>query len=100
MNIQEIKETVQSSHINFFIGAGLSAPFLPLLGDIETRLSNETKKTERIKIKKEYFEKVMIPNLDVVSGQIDATSKFGIITFSKYSFFFFFGKHFAFTLGP
>jgi|SRR3989338_462507 len=75
MNIQEIKETVQSSHINFFIGAGLSAPFLPLLGDIETRLSKETKKAERIKIKKEYFEKVMVPNLDVVSGQIDASKQ-------------------------
>lgn len=72
MNIQEIKEAVQSSHINFLIGAGLSSPFLPLLGDIETRLSNETKKAERIKIKKEYFEKVMVPNLEIVSGQVDA----------------------------
>lgn len=75
MNIQEIKEVVQSSHINFLIGAGLSTPFLPLLGDIETRLSNETKKAERIKIKKEYFEKVMIPNLDVASGNIDTAKR-------------------------
>lgn len=73
MNIQEMKEAVQSSHLNFLIGAGLSTPFLPLLSDIETRLSNETKKVERIKIKKEYFEKVMAPNLEIVTGKIDGT---------------------------
>ncbi len=71
MNIQEIKEVVQSSHLNFLIGAGLSTPFLPLLGDIETRLSSETKKEERTKIKKEYFEKVMMPNLEIVGGKIN-----------------------------
>lgn len=75
MNIQEIKEAIQSSHINFLFGAGLSNPFLPLLGDIETRLSSETRKSERIKIKKEYFEKIMMPNLDVISGNIDATKQ-------------------------
>jgi len=75
MNIQEIKEAVQSSHLNFLIGAGLSTPFLPLLGDIENRLSNETKKEERIKIKKEYFEKVMAPNLEIVAGKIDSSGQ-------------------------
>jgi len=75
MNIQEIKEVVQSSHLNFLIGAGLSTPFLPLLGDIETRLSSETKKEERTKIKKEYFEKVMMPNLEIVGGKINAGKK-------------------------
>ena len=75
MNIQEIKEVVQSSHLNFLIGAGLSTPFLPLLGDIETRLSNETKSAERTKIKKEYFEKVMMPNLEIVSDKINAGKK-------------------------
>ena len=71
MNIQEIKESVQSSHINFLFGAGLSTPFLPLLGDIEARLSTEKKKNEIIKIKKEYFEKVMMPNLDVIANTIE-----------------------------
>lgn len=75
MNIQEIKETIQSSHVNFLIGAGLSTPFLPLLGDIEIRLSSEKKKAERIKIKKEYFEKVMSPNLDVVANQVETTKQ-------------------------
>jgi len=69
--IQEIKEVIQSSHINFLFGAGVSNHFLPLLGDIETRLSSEKKEDERIKIKKEYFEKVMLPNLEVVNGNIN-----------------------------
>jgi len=47
--IQEIKEVIQSSHVNFLFGAGVSNPFLPLLGDIETRLSGEKKEEERIK---------------------------------------------------
>ncbi len=75
MNVQEIKEAVQSSHLNFLIGAGLSTPFLPLLGDIETKLSSETKKATRIKIKKEYFKKVMIPNLQVVANKISPSKK-------------------------
>jgi hypothetical protein len=70
--LQEIKEAIQSSHVNFLIGAGLSTPFLPLLGDIETRLTTEKKNLERIKIKKEYFEKVMMPNLDVIQNTIAA----------------------------
>lgn len=72
--IQEIKDVVQSSHVNFLFGAGLSNPYLPLLGDIETRLSSEKKTADRIKIKKEYFEKVMLPNLEIISGNIN-TSK-------------------------
>lgn len=75
LNMNELKEVVQSSHINFLIGSGLSTPFLPLLGDIETRLSYETKKTERTKIKKEYFEKVMIPNLDIVADEIEESKQ-------------------------
>ena len=77
MNNQEIKETVQSSHLNFLIGAGLSTPFLPLLGDIETRLSNETRKAERIKIKKEYFQKVMMPNLEIVTDKVETSKQSG-----------------------
>jgi len=33
--IQELLEIIQSSNINFLFGAGISTPFLPLLGDIE-----------------------------------------------------------------
>ncbi|MFA6554280.1 MAG: SIR2 family protein [Candidatus Paceibacterota bacterium] len=81
MKPQEIKEAIQSSHINVLVGAGLSTPFLPILGDIETRLSSEKKKSERVKIKKEYFERVIIPNLEIISksiakkGDFDTTCK-------------------------
>jgi hypothetical protein len=73
--LQEIKEAIQSSHVNFLIGAGLSTPYLPLLGDIETKLTMEKKNSERIKIKKEYFEKVMAPNLDIMQNTVDATKQ-------------------------
>jgi len=33
--LQEIKEIIQSSNINFLFRAGVSSPFLPLLGNIE-----------------------------------------------------------------
>lgn len=89
MNIQEIKEVIQSSHLNFLVGAGLSNPFLPLLSDIENRLSKETKKVERIKIKKEYFKKVMIPNLDIVFDNIDASRRSDFeLTHKAYKNFF------------
>lgn len=89
MNIQEIKEIIQSSHINFLVGAGLSTPYLSLLGDIESRLSSETKRSERIKIKKEYFQNVMLPNLDIVEDTIPTTSKNSFdSTFKAYKDFF------------
>ncbi|MCX6739616.1 MAG: SIR2 family protein [Candidatus Parcubacteria bacterium] len=73
--IQEIREGLQSSHVNFLFGAGLSTPYLPLLGDIEIRLSRERKSAERIKIKKEYFEKVMIPNLEIINNDITSSKQ-------------------------
>lgn len=69
MDIKEIKETVQSSHLNFLLGSGSSTPFLPVLGDIEARLSTVIHTTEKVKIKKEYFQKVMIPNLEIITGK-------------------------------
>jgi NAD-dependent SIR2 family protein deacetylase len=68
---KEIEEVIQSSHINFLFGAGVSHPFLPLLGDIETRLSGDKNEDERRNIKKEYFEKVMSPNIEVVNKNAD-----------------------------
>ncbi len=89
MNIQEIKETIQSSHINFLIGAGLSTPFLPLLGDIESRLSKESNKTRRILIEKEYLQNVILPNIDVISKQIVVSKQDDYnVTINSYKKFF------------
>ena len=39
MNLDKLKNIIQSSHINFLFGAGLSCPYLKTLGDIETWLT-------------------------------------------------------------
>lgn len=66
MNKQEIKEIIQSSNLNFLFGAGLSTPFLPLLNDIEKNLTKEVTEEKRIPIYREYFEKIMLPNLKII----------------------------------
>lgn len=67
--LQEIKEIIQSSHINFLFGSGVSSPFLPLLGNIESDINtaienNDLKK--QVDGYKTYLEKVMLPNKNVV----------------------------------
>ena len=39
---KEVKELFQSGHINFLIGSGCSMNFLSTLGDIETKMNNES----------------------------------------------------------
>lgn len=44
MLIQELRYIIQSAHINFLYGSGLSLPYLSTLGNIETyltRLNND-----------------------------------------------------------
>lgn len=85
----EIKEIIESSNINFLIGAGLSDPFLPLLNTIEARLTAEQDETKRIPIYKEYFEKVMCPNLDIIDNTVDKTQGSNFqITYKRYKDFF------------
>ena len=60
---KDIKKTIASANINFLIGAGLSFPFLEILKDIESRLEAETEGNE---VKKEYFEKCIQGNLDIL----------------------------------
>lgn len=89
MNKQEMKEIIQSSNLNFLFGAGLSTPFLPLLNDIETRLTKENDTAKKVPIYREYFEKIMIPNLSIVDNSIDKseTSNFQK-TYKNYKKFF------------
>ena len=88
-NIQEMKEIIQSSHLNFLVGAGVSSPFLPLLNDVEIRLSKETDEAKKIKIYKEYFKGAMLPNKDVIDGSVkrEDGSSFKI-TYDSYATFF------------
>ncbi len=73
MNIEYLKEAIESSNINFLIGSGLSRPYLPTLGAIETQLEMldshfESGNDEFLLIKgsiyKKYFEGVMIKNIE------------------------------------
>jgi hypothetical protein len=65
-----IKKTIASANINFLIGAGLSAPFLELLGDIESRLTAVTEPDERTQIKQEYFHKSISKNSELITSSL------------------------------
>ncbi len=74
--IQEISEIIQSSHINFLTGAGCSYPFLPLLGNIEKDLNEALNIADKEIKYKEYFSKVMLPNKDVLRGNLSTNTDF------------------------
>lgn len=71
---KEIKEKInkiaETSHINFLFGVGTSAPFIPIIPEIEKKLniaqeSNNMK--EVIRLKREFFSSVMAPCLNIKS---------------------------------
>ena len=76
--MNDLRDIVQDCNINFLIGAGLSSPYLSLLGNIEkllTELSNMkeqekvTKNQEKIiraSFYKEIFDKVIVKNIDLL----------------------------------
>ena len=83
MDANDLKNFIQSANINFLIGSGLSMPYLTTLGDIEknleslsTRVDLSPKERDLIKasIFREYFKKVMLPNLD-----ISDRGKYGVV---------------------
>ena len=74
MDANDLKNFIQSANINFLIGSGLSMPYLTTLGGIEknlgalsarTDLSQEACDLIKASIFKEYFKKVMLPNLNI-----------------------------------
>lgn len=74
MTLDKLKNIIQSSHINFLFGAGLSRPYLTTLGNIETWLTecatieNESvRKITEDNLKINYVEGVMKPCLDAIS---------------------------------
>ena len=84
MRIETIKYYIQSANINFLYGSGLSRPFLAVLGNIEkwlTELHEERQKNgKKVKydiveasILKQYFETVMLPNVNPVGPDYEIT---------------------------
>ena len=71
MEINTLKDFVQSGNINFLIGSGLSCPYLTTLKNIERQLSDvkniDVDKQDIVTavLYREYFEKVMLPNREV-----------------------------------
>lgn len=71
MKIEKLKDLIQSCHINFMIGSGISRPYLSTLNNIEKLLTDlfsqdnlDNNVYDRIKasIYKVYFSEVMWPN--------------------------------------
>ncbi|PCH69463.1 MAG: hypothetical protein COC06_07315 [Bacteroidales bacterium] len=71
MRIEKLKDLIQSCHINFMLGSGISRPYLSTLNNIETLLTDLSQQKDldldvydRIKasIYKVYFTEVMWPN--------------------------------------
>ncbi len=83
--VQKIKDILQSSSLNFLIGAGLSTPFLPPLKDIESRMNKASTEIEKYKICMEYFELVMLPNKRILDGTLEnVEDEFGLTESAKY----------------
>lgn len=74
MTIDVLKKYIQSSHINFLYGSGLSRPYLATLGNIEIwltklseDLSNQTyRKVMEASLYKAYCDGVILRNLFLV----------------------------------
>lgn len=75
MNIDQIKNTIQSAHLNFLLGSGVSRPYLDTLGSIEIWLTelSDSPSGDNIKntivkcsILNEYLIGVILPNLEEV----------------------------------
>lgn len=74
LTVERLRTIIQDSHINFLFGAGTSAPYFELLGDIEIALTQlaesdtgkpETKLT-RASLQGYFFEKVLLPNIPLL----------------------------------
>jgi hypothetical protein len=75
-----LKNTIQDCNLNFLLGSGLSCPFLRVLGNIETLLTevegaaiDETqRKIIKTSLYKKYFDEIIAKNLEVLAGGIAA----------------------------
>lgn len=77
--MKKIKKTIDSANLNFLLGAGVSTPFLEILGNIEKDLTKaekiidiDKKKKIIFDLRKRYFTKSMFGNLKIIKNETDA----------------------------
>ena len=78
MNIDKLKNIVQDCNINFLFGSGMSAPYLNVLGSIETFLTiaseiedEKKKKIIKASLYKLYFDGVIEKNVKILANEPD-----------------------------
>ena len=80
LTVERLRTIIQDSHINFLIGAGTSAPYFELLGDIEVALTkigepdeeNPAAQVARASLQGYFFEKVLLPNISLLDHAKEA----------------------------
>lgn len=80
LTVERLRTIIQDSHINFLFGAGVSAPYFELLGDIEVALTQLTEsdtgrsetKVARASLQGYFFERVLLPNIPLLEHAADA----------------------------
>ncbi len=80
--MEEIRDVVQDSNLNFLIGSGLSSPYLRTLGNIEILLtelaestcSEDQRKIIRCSLYKKYFDGVISRNPEILSEDKEAAT--------------------------
>ena len=75
MDIDKLKNIVQDCNINFLFGSGMSAPYLSILGNIETLLADAENITDantrdiiQLSLYKLYFDSVIKKNIEILDG--------------------------------
>ena len=92
ITVNRLKQLIQSSHVNFLYGSGLSKPYLETLGNIETLLTDVSKSNLNTDEKTvviaslfaKYYSTVMEPCLD---GNIKLRKNEFDYTLSEYKCF-------------
>lgn len=82
LSVDRLRTIVQDSHLSFLIGAGTPSPFFTRLGNIEEALTalaaseapDRTKAFVRASIQGYFFEKVLLPNRQVINRDPTAES--------------------------
>lgn len=80
LTVERLRTIIQDSHINFLFGAGTSAPYFELLGDIELALTQLTQSDAaqpetnlaRASLQAYFFEKVLLPNIPLLERKLEA----------------------------